>query len=48
MDKRYVQSLWQEGHITNFDYLMYLNTISNRSFNDLSSYPIFPWIIDDY
>ena len=27
---------------------MYLNTIANRSFNDISSYPIFPWVIYDY
>jgi len=27
---------------------MYLNTISSRSFNDLSQYPIFPWVILDY
>lgn len=27
---------------------MYLNTIANRSFNDISAYPVFPWIISDY
>ena len=27
---------------------MQLNTISGRTFNDLSQYPIFPWIIMDY
>ena len=27
---------------------MYLNEASNRSFSDLSQYPIFPWVIADY
>ena len=27
---------------------MHLNTIAGRSYNDLSQYPIFPWIIADY
>lgn len=36
------------GEISNFDYLMALNTISGRSFNDLCQYPVFPWVIADY
>ncbi|KAH3744075.1 protein FAN [Pelomyxa schiedti] len=39
---------WQIGAISNFDYLMYLNFIAGRSFNDLTQYPVFPWIIKDY
>ena len=39
---------WQERAISNFDYLMALNTIAGRSFNDLSQYPIFPWVLVDY
>lgn len=39
---------WQKGEISNFDYLMHLNLMSGRSFNDLSQYPIFPWILCDY
>ncbi|XP_034482735.1 neurobeachin-like protein 1 [Drosophila innubila] len=27
---------------------MYLNTIAGRSYNDLSQYPVFPWILADY
>jgi len=27
---------------------MHLNHAGNRSFSDLSQYPIFPWIIKDY
>ncbi|CAI7892730.1 unnamed protein product, partial [Closterium sp. NIES-53] len=39
---------WVSGGISNFDYLMYLNREANRSFNDLSQYPVFPWVIADY
>ncbi|EFC42183.1 BEACH domain-containing protein [Naegleria gruberi] len=39
---------WQSGLISNFDYLLYLNFIADRSFNDLTQYPVFPWVIADY
>lgn len=39
---------WVYGKISNFEYLMYLNIFSGRSFNDASQYPIFPWILSDY
>lgn len=28
--------MWQEGQLSNFDYLMHLNTLAGRSFNDLT------------
>lgn len=40
--------LWKERKISNFTYLMRLNVMSGRTFNDLSQYPIFPWILSDY
>ena len=39
---------WQIGELTNFDYIMYLNHLGGRTFNDLAQYPIFPWIIKSY
>ncbi|KXS18665.1 hypothetical protein M427DRAFT_197090 [Gonapodya prolifera JEL478] len=39
---------WQRHEISNFSYLMWLNTIAGRSYNDLSMYPVFPWILKDY
>jgi hypothetical protein len=39
---------WQKGLITNFEYLMYLNTLAGRSFNDLTQYPVFPFILANY
>lgn len=39
---------WQNRDISNFEYLMRLNTIAGRSYNDLGQYPVFPWILADY
>ena len=43
-----VLRLWQDGAITNFDYLMQLNKLAGRTFNDLMQYPIFPFVLSDY
>lgn len=43
-----IMNKWRCGIISNFEYLMYLNSQTHRSFNDLTQYPIFPWIIADY
>ncbi len=39
---------WQQGDISNFYYLMLINTLAGRTFNDLTQYPVFPWVIADY
>ncbi|XP_072939310.1 WD repeat and FYVE domain-containing protein 3 [Epargyreus clarus] len=39
---------WLRGEISNFQYLMHLNTLAGRSYNDLMQYPVFPWILADY
>ncbi|KAI8380254.1 hypothetical protein BD560DRAFT_323822 [Blakeslea trispora] len=39
---------WERREISNFQYLMYLNAIAGRSYNDLTQYPVFPWILADY
>uniref|UniRef100_A0A674A6L4 Neutral sphingomyelinase activation associated factor n=1 Tax=Salmo trutta TaxID=8032 RepID=A0A674A6L4_SALTR len=39
---------WQRGHLSNYQYLLHLNNLADRSGNDLSQYPVFPWIIADY
>lgn len=39
---------WHTSEISNFEYLLALNTIAGRSFHDLSRYPVFPWVIADY
>ena len=39
---------WKYWEITTFDFLMYLNIYSNRSFQDLTQYPVFPWLLTQY
>ncbi|XP_074316777.1 protein SPIRRIG-like [Silene latifolia] len=39
---------WQNGEISNFQYLMHLNTLAGRGYRDLTQYPVFPWILADY
>lgn len=39
---------WQNGVISNYDYLLHLNSLADRSFYDLTQYPVFPWVIADY
>nr|CDS31456.2 beige:beach protein [Hymenolepis microstoma] len=39
---------WANREISNFEYLMRLNTIAGRTYNDLSQYPVMPWILADY
>lgn len=39
---------WQERRISNAEYLMALNTVAGRTMNDLTQFPVFPWILADY
>lgn len=43
-----VTNLWQHGQLSNFEYLMHINAAAGRSFQDLTQYPVFPWVIADY
>lgn len=46
--RKSITQKWQEGLISNFEYLMHLNTLAGRSFNDLTQYPVFPFILSNY
>ena len=39
---------WLKGEISNFHYLILINTMAGRTFNDLTQYPVFPWVLADY
>lgn len=43
-----LQEKWLHHEISNFEYIMMLNTIAGRSFHDLCQYPVFPWVISQY
>ena len=40
--------LWRRRQISNFQYIMELNVIAGRSYNDITQYPVFPWVLADY
>ena len=35
---------WKEEKISTFDYLLLLNKLSSRSYNDPNQYPVMPWL----
>ncbi|XP_075518514.1 BEACH domain-containing protein C2-like [Primulina tabacum] len=39
---------WARWELSNFEYLMQLNTLAGRSYNDITQYPVFPWVLSDY
>ena len=39
---------WKEWQMTNYELLMWLNIFGNRSFNDISQYPVFPWVLSNF
>lgn len=46
--KKALTDAWRKREISNFEYLMELNTIAGRTYNDPGQYPVFPWILSDY
>jgi len=43
-----VTAAWQQARISNMEYLLFLNLAAGRTFNDLTQWPVFPWILRDY
>jgi hypothetical protein len=39
---------WEEHCMSNYEYLLFLNLISGRTFNDLTQYPVMPWTRIDF
>jgi factor associated with neutral sphingomyelinase activation len=39
---------WKSRELSNYEYLLKLNEFAQRSLNDLSQYPVFPWVLQDY
>ncbi|XP_054283298.1 protein FAN-like [Macrosteles quadrilineatus] len=48
LDRERMTLCWQNGLLSNYDYLLYLNSEADRTFNDLTQYPVFPWVLQDY
>jgi len=39
---------WEEHGMSNYEYLLFLNLVSGRTFNDLTQYPVMPWTRIDF
>ena len=48
MNLKYLYEKWSKWEISTLNLIIYLNFYSNRSFNDINQYPVFPWITLDY
>ena len=44
-EKMKIRKRWYKRQIDTFQFLLYINKYSSRTFNDTNQYPIFPWII---
>ena len=42
------QEEWQNYNKSTLEYLMWLNIYGGRSYNDITQYPVFPWILMNY
>ena len=42
------KSQWENGLISTYKYLLYLNKYSTRTYKDGNQYYVFPWILKDY
>ena len=43
-----ISSKFHEGKLSSYLYLLYLNKYATRTYNDLSQYPVFPWLVLDH
>lgn len=43
----YIQK-WLTAEMSNQEFLLVVNKYGGRSFNDLTQYPIFPWVLSKY
>ena len=48
LEKSGITRRWQTYELSNFEYLMALNTLAGRSYKDLTQYMVFPWILCQY
>lgn len=43
-DKNECMKKWKDGQISTYEYLLLLNKLSSRTYNDANQYPVMPWI----
>ena len=48
MNLKTMYEKWSKWEISTMKMIMIMNIYSNRSYNDINQYPVFPWITTDY
>uniref|UniRef100_A0A7S3DCN2 BEACH domain-containing protein n=1 Tax=Palpitomonas bilix TaxID=652834 RepID=A0A7S3DCN2_9EUKA len=43
-----ITAKWKRRDMTTFEYLMHINYLAGRTFQDIGQYPVFPWVLSDY
>ena len=43
-DKNECMKKWKDGQLSTYEYLLLLNKLSSRTYNDANQYPVMPWI----
>jgi hypothetical protein len=43
-----IQKEWVNDRLDTYEYLLYINKYSSRTFNDSNQYLVFPWLLKDY
>ena len=43
-----IRKEWIEDRLNTFEYLLFINKYSSRSYNDSNQYLVFPWLLKDY
>ena len=47
-NKQEITNQWKIKKLPTYEYLLFINKFSSRSYNDISQYYIFPWILLDF
>eukprot|EP01054_Gregarina_sp_Poly1_P004459 Gregarina_sp_Poly_1__4458@NODE_23_length_20322_cov_242_373192_g21_i0_p2_GENE_NODE_23_length_20322_cov_242_373192_g21_i0NODE_23_length_20322_cov_242_373192_g21_i0_p2_ORF_typecomplete_len1166_score190_77Beach/PF02138_18/8_9e73ANAPC4_WD40/PF12894_7/9_8e06ANAPC4_WD40/PF12894_7/0_0014WD40/PF00400_32/1_2e02WD40/PF00400_32/0_05WD40/PF00400_32/2_5WD40_like/PF17005_5/0_0025DUF3110/PF11360_8/3_2e02DUF3110/PF11360_8/0_48GRAM/PF02893_20/0_16_NODE_23_length_20322_cov_242_373192_g21_i01682520322 len=45
---KHITDIWQQGRLSNFHYLQFLNALGGRSTHLLNRYPVFPWLVSNF
>ena len=45
--KKKYKNMFKNGEIDNFHYLLLVNKYASRTYNDISQYPVMPWVINN-
>eukprot|EP01053_Blabericola_migrator_P011673 Blabericola_migrator_1__11672@NODE_703_length_6798_cov_75_067301_g511_i0_p1_GENE_NODE_703_length_6798_cov_75_067301_g511_i0NODE_703_length_6798_cov_75_067301_g511_i0_p1_ORF_typecomplete_len1211_score162_21Beach/PF02138_18/1e74ANAPC4_WD40/PF12894_7/1e06ANAPC4_WD40/PF12894_7/0_058ANAPC4_WD40/PF12894_7/1_9e03WD40/PF00400_32/1_5e03WD40/PF00400_32/0_0011WD40/PF00400_32/2_8WD40_like/PF17005_5/6_1e02WD40_like/PF17005_5/0_00044_NODE_703_length_6798_cov_75_067301_g511_i0243656 len=45
---KHITDIWQQGRLSNFHYLQFLNCLGGRSHHLINRYPVYPWVTSNY